>query len=280
MRLILSSLLLLFATSSFAQEASIRILTQESWPPGKRVPVTIEIERGNANGFARFFHDLPQGFTIENVISGGADFFRDNNQINYVWLELPDEELIIIQYLAMADKLLAGSFKIGGHFDYIIDGKERVSIEAGSISIKLDRSAIVESVELPEGYIVSTQEEEVEDVVGIDKQKEEVTEEIKEEKETEIDNPIIRFRVQVSISSQRFSLEELEDRVGSKLQHGIIVLKSGNMFKYHSGSFPYYESASEYLAELKAGGISDAFVVAFSDENQISISEAREATEK
>ncbi len=248
----------------FSQEARVRIVTQESWPPGENVPVTVEISRGDASGFARFYHDLPQGFIVENVINGGADFFRDNNQVNYVWLDLPEGKIIIIQYLARADDLLAGSFKITGRFDYIIEGKKRVSVVSETHSIKLDRSAEVESVELPD---TSTTQVEIK------------TSKIKEDTTKEI-LPSVDFRVQVSISSQRFSREELEDRIGSKLRLGINVLRTGNMFKYQSGSFETYKEASSYLSELKAFGVTDAFIVAFSNNSQISINEARAITEK
>jgi len=285
MKIVPFLLLLLITLFSNAQEASVSILTQESWPPGKNVPVTIEIKMGEAEGFARFYHELPQGFSVENVISSGADFFRDNMQVNYVWLELPEQEIIIIQYLGRADELLAGSFKITGRFDYIMEGKKRVSVSAESPLIRLDRSATVENVELPEEYLSEAREKtgaEPEDTTSVELKllipdpltTDRKTEEIKKE------IPEVSFRVQVSISSQRISQTELEDRVGSQLKHGIRVLKSGNMFKYQSGSFKSYSDAAEYLNELKSNGVADAFIVAFEKGNQISIGEARSITEK
>jgi|GEM_PF-985448 len=267
-------LYLLLSLSVVAQKVSVNVVTQESWPPGKNVPVTVIIEKGKLQGFARFYHELPQGFIVENVFSDGADFFRDNNQVNYVWLDLPDKEIVTIQYLARADELLAGSFTISGRFDYILEGKERVSVLAGSASIRLDRSASVESIE----FIEPDKQEQhliINDSIAEHKNKTEM-EEITEK--AVISD--ISFRVQVSISSQRFSQAELEDRIGSKLKYGVRILETGNMFKYQSGSFKTYTKAAEYLEELKNNGVEDSFVVAFDKGTQISIKDAQKLSEK
>lgn len=266
---------LLFLTVALtAQEVSVSVITQDSWPPGRNVPVTVKITKGKLKGFARFYHDLPRGFIVENVFGDGADFFRDNNQVNYVWLDLPDKDIVTIQYLARADELLAGSFSITGRFDYIQDGKRRVSVLAESASISLDRSASVESVEF-----MKTDEAEPEVIVNDSiTGQENKPEEIKEADKARVSD--ISYRVQVSISSQRFSQGELEDRIGSKLKHGVRILETGNMFKYQSGSFKSYSEAAEYLDELKNKGVVDSFIVAYNKDSQISIKDAQSLTGK
>ncbi len=268
MKLVFIPLLFLTLTLT-AQEVSVSVITQDSWPPGRNVPVTIKISKGKLKGFARFFHELPRGFIVENVFSDGADFFRDNNQVNYVWLDLPDKDIVTIQYLARADELLAGSFTITGRFDYIPDGKRRVSVLAESASISLDRSASVESVEFMEED-KAEQELIVNDSIS---EKENKPEKIEVVEKDEVSD--ISFRVQVSISSQRFSQLELEDRIGSKLKHGVRILETGNMFKYQSGSFKNYADAAEYLDELKSNGVEDSFIVAYNKGSQISIKDAQ-----
>ena len=245
--------------------------TQEVWPPGELVPVTVEISRGEASGFARYYHDLPGGFFVENSESSGADFFWDNNQVNYVWTDLPEREKILIRYYVKADELLAGSFRITGRFDYIIDGKRRVSVYSGTISVKLERGAdVLEVDDIPVMEMtnplmqVSDTPPATHDAIS-----------------TEPVPPVtekVDFRVQVSISSARLSREELENRIGCRLKHGIIVLEAGTMFKYQSGSFSHYDEASEYLSELKECGVKDAFVVAFRGGMTIPVDEARRLT--
>lgn len=278
MKLVFLPFLLFFTISLIAQEAAVEVLTQDSWPPGRNVPVTVKITKGKIKGFARFYHDLPRGFIVENVFSDGADFFRDNNQVNYVWLDLPDKEIVTIQYLARADKLLAGSFTITGRFDYIPDGKRRVSVLAESSTIRLDKSALVQGVEFLE---VDEAEQDLLINDSIAEQNNLIDNNKEEDKGTghsEINN--ISFRVQVSISSQRFSQAELEDRIGSRLKHGVRILETGNMFKYQSGSFKSYSEAAAYLEELKNNGVEDSFIVAYNKGSQISIKDARAISEK
>lgn len=265
----LLSLLILLAFSGFAlaQKAEIRIITQESWPPGQMVPVTVEIDPGNAEGFARFYHRLPNGFQAENVSASGADFFWDNKQVNYVWTSMPTNEIIRIRYKVSADKLLSGSFRIVGRFDYVVNGKERLTVLSEPVLIELNKNARVLEIDDLEGVgYISEKDDAVEETVVVE------TEQKKEQAlkpRVEVD-----FRIQVSISSNKFSQNELEDRIGVKLKHGFKVLKTASMYKYQSGSFTSYQKAAEYLKELKAGGVDDAFVVAFKDGVQISIKEA------
>ncbi|MEE4114584.1 MAG: SPOR domain-containing protein [Marinilabiliaceae bacterium] len=268
MRTIVTLLLFLPALLTLSsQEPGILIYTQDHWPPGKNVPVTIEILKGEAVDFARLFHSLPTGFYVENVNSGEGEFFWDNNQVNYVWTDLPDKSSIRVQYLARADQLLAGTFRLQVRFDYVLNGDERRSVYSDELLVMLDKNAEVENT-LPEAEKNKSDSlaggEEIKTGVYAEKTVEEV-------KQVFID-----FRIQVSIASAMFSQEELEDRINCRLRHGIKVLKTGSMYKYQSGSFESYAAASEYLKELKAGGVEDAFIVAFRDNVQISIKEARE----
>ena len=181
--------------------------------------------------FARLFHSFPTGFSVQNVNSGGADFFWDNNQVNYVWTDLPDDNVIRVQYLARADQLLAGSFRLQLRFDYVLDSKERKSVYSDDLFIVLDRDAKVENTDL---------EPDTEPGDKVSELKAAEEEMIKENVEIEKKQELVDFRIQVSIASTRFSQEELEERINCKLKHGMKVLKTGSMFKYQSGSFKSY----------------------------------------
>lgn len=259
MRIRIIILLLFLPLILIAQEASVRIITQSSWPPGKAVPVTIEITRGEAQEFARFYHSLPKGFTVQNVNGAGADYFWDNDQVNFVWTDLPESGIIRIQYLVTVDKMLAGSFNLSAKFDYVLNRSKRISVQTQTLTILLDKDAGVEAVDID---LVSNEE-----YITLEETETEVQPE--QEMISSID-----FRIQVSISSQKFTQQELEERIHCELKHGVTVLKTGSMYKYQSGSFKEYDEAAEYLKELKVGGVKDAFVVAFKDNVQISIKEA------
>jgi hypothetical protein len=240
-----------------AQEINISVVCQDTWPPGKTIPVTIIIEKGNMEGFARFFQDLPQGFEVANVESNGADFYWDNDQVNLVWLKLPAEKTIKFRYLVTPDESLSGSFKIGGRFDYIVANRERKSVEVNPILVKLKRGAEVlevEEIEKLSQTVLQTDSNPVEIVAPA---------------------VSVNFRVQVAIASVHLSKIELEERIGCKLQYDITTLKTGSLYKYQSGSFSLYDDAGEYLSHLKECGVKDAFIVAYKGTEQISVELAR-----
>ena len=262
----LTVILLLFISLplAYGQEVKVSMRCQGAWPPGESIPVTIIIEKGEMTGFARFFQDLPTGFKVESVESSGADFYWDNNQVNLVWVKLPAGNTVEVQYLVIPDISLAGSFRLGGRFDFVTRNSERKSVEIEPVVIRLDRNARVEEIPRPgskpaDNMVVASGESSVQN----------------ETHQEEVENIRVDFRVQVAIASQRLSKSELESRIGCQLRESVKTLKSGNMYKYQSGSFRNYEDAAVYLAELKNGGVKDAFIVAFRGDEQISIELAR-----
>ncbi|HKL67191.1 MAG TPA: hypothetical protein VJ877_04805 [Bacteroidales bacterium] len=246
--------------NTFAQDSTIRVITQDEWPPGKYVPVKVEIVNDNIDGFARFYQDLPMGFTVKKGNTSGADFYWDRNQVNFVWVKLPDTDTIIISYLAMADRSLSGSFNLGGVLDYVFEGDSRERKEISSRLISLNRNTPVEEV-IEEISVDDVKEEPVSDDSAASY------------------NPEVEFRVQVAVSSDQLSRSELESRTGCSFKHDITILKTGSVYKYQSGHFDDYHGASAYLESLKKIELKDAFIVAYRDDEQISVSLARSLTE-
>lgn len=269
--ILLTALLVLLAPMALCQERSVKIITQSSWPPGKYVPVRIEIINPGSNIFARFYQDLPQGFTVRSAETAGADFYRENMQVNFVWMSMPEDKLVSISYLAKADESLSGSFSLGGRLDYLADGDTRKSVDCEPLIIQLDREAVVEeeaAAAVVEGDAVVKGGAVIEeDAVA------------KEDAVIKGESQEVVFRVQVAIASEKLAQKELEERIGCSLEYGIRVLTTGSMFKYQSGSFKTYPEAAVYLEELKSRGLNDAFIVAYMGSEQISVNMARAISE-
>lgn len=257
-------LMLMLIGPVYPQDKVINVITPAAWPPGTYVPVRIEITLGSSYEFARFYQNLPQGFTVRSGETAGADFYWENNQVNFVWLKMPAEKTIRISYLAKADELLKGSFRLGGTLDYVVDGDRRNTVNYGPMIIKLDENAVVE--------------EGIEDHF-VEEEKEDINVPVKDKVENEEIQQKIEFRVQVAISSDQLTKPELEQRIGCPLKYDINMLRTGNMYKYQNGAFPNYALASAYLDELRSKGVKDAFLVAYRGSEQISISLARTLTE-
>jgi hypothetical protein len=271
MRFLLPITLLLLSSLLSAQEVSVSVSCQEVWPTAKGVPVTISFRNLPPGSFARFHQTFPLGFSVRETEVAGADFFRDNNQINFVWLDFPAAEEVQVQYLVTPDAALSGSFMLTGMLYYIgSDASERYTVELPPRLITLDPDAAVVHVE-PPGRVVTASDR------GNQSRNNDIgaVSEREEKKEAGKEDALIKYRVQVAIASVHLTIEELEERIGCKLAHGLTMLRAGNLYKYQSGSFEKYNEAALYLEELKAGGVNDAFIVAYRNDEQIPVEEAR-----
>lgn len=267
MRLYLLISLLLITSLLSAQEVSVSVSCQEAWPTARAVPVMVTFRNVPQGSFARFHQTFPLGFSVREAEVAGADFFRDNNQINFVWLDFPAAEVVQVQYMVTPDAALSGSFRFTGRFDYIgPNGSERYSVEMPTKIIRIDPDAVVIPVEAPVRVVTprETVAESRSDITAESERREEKKEDIQ-----------VRYRVQVAIASLHLTREELEERIGCTLSQGIAVLRSGNLYKYQSGSFEKYTEAARYLEELKGGGVNDAFIVAYRNDEQIPVDQAR-----
>jgi hypothetical protein len=245
------------------------------WPTARAVPVTVTFRNLPNGSFARFHQTFPLGFSVRETEVAGADFFRDNNQINFVWLDFPAAEEVQVQYLVTPDAALSGSFSLTGRLYYIgSDGSERYTVEMPPKLIRLDPDAAVLPVDPPVRVVAAreTVTPSRTDIAAESAKREEKKEEKKEERK---EDNLIRYRVQVAIASLHLSKEELEERIGCRLSNGITVLRAGNLYKYQSGSFEKYAEAAGYLEELKGGGVTDAFIVAYRNDEQIPVEQAR-----
>jgi hypothetical protein len=271
MRLSLPILLLLLSSLLSAQEVSVSVSCQETWPTAQAVPVTVTFRNMPGGSFARFHQTFPLGFSVRETEVAGADFFRDNNQINFVWLDFPAAEEVQVQYLVTPDAALSGSFMLTGRLYYIgSNASERYTVEMPPRLITLDPDAAVIPVETPARVVAAR--ERVTQSRSTDVEAEGVREETKE---TGKEDNLVKYRVQVAIASLHLTREELEERIGCKLTYGLTMLRAGNLYKYQSGSFEKYTEAARYLEELKSGGVNDAFIVAYRNDEQIPVDEAR-----
>ena len=214
---IMRLIFILFMTSIIAgaQEVTVKLSSQPEWPPGKPVIVNVDIIKDDVEGFARFFQDLPQGFIVECIEKAGADFYWENNQVNFVWVEIPEQDVLSLQYLVQADISLSGSFKLAGRFDYIINNNERKSSEANPLFVKLKKNATVDN-----SYAI----------INDDKQGLQDTMEVKNpEPEVKPVDTKVSFRIQVALASESLTITELQERLGCELEGKFTVLKTGRM---------------------------------------------------
>jgi hypothetical protein len=259
-KLFLISVLIFYSYITALSQVGINIDCQDSWGPGRYNKVTVTIDFGKADGFARYTQDFPVGFDIIPGNIPAGDFTWADNQLNIVWIKLPEAKIVSFSYQIRPDGTMNGNFEMGGKVVLISGGdtKHTFLIKGKPITISGTNGLLPE--EITPGK-TTAKEINVKTLAGA-------------ADSSQARN--IVYRVQISISSSEISADEIRRRFGIDGGEKIKIVKAGRMFKYQVGSFSDYVSANLLLTKLIAKGIKDAFIVAYQGENQISIEKTGE----
>src|SRR5690606_26941485 len=76
---------------------------------GTSFPITITIEKGNLDGFGRFSHQLPEGFTVD---CDAQNFEFENNTVKLLWVNLPYSNSFTFTYTVNVPETYSGNFTI------------------------------------------------------------------------------------------------------------------------------------------------------------------------
>ncbi len=136
--IIVLNFIFVFFPGIFQQdEVEFRIAAPDSITAGEPAEITVTIQKGSLRGFARFQHELPSGLTATAIQKGNADFSVEKGKVRFIWLNLPEEEKIVLKYTLQAHERLKGSFDLQGEFSYIRDNeRNRLEAMAGTVNIK------------------------------------------------------------------------------------------------------------------------------------------------
>ncbi len=236
----------------------ISVICDDSWGPGRYNKVTCIINIANSAGFARFSQDFPVGFEIAVDKPGSGDFSWINNQLNVVWMKLPESRILTFSYFIKPERSMNGSFTMSGRFINVSGSTKRqiTLMKEKTISIEGTNGIFPEQMKAGSGTKTEFR------IIK------------KPENQTIAQKDEIKFRVQVSVSSTRITEEELIKRLGLGKDIGMKIIQSGKMFKYQVGNFTSYESANKLLKQIIARGNKDAFIVAYSGTEQIPVEKA------
>jgi hypothetical protein len=254
---LITALFLSMAFQAFSQ-TSIDVSCDETWGPGRYNKVTITIIFAGTPGFARFTQDFPVGLETYIDNPGNGDFISADNQVNIVWMKLPENKKLSFSYFVKPDKQMKGSFLMNGKFVTVAERTVH-----GTINMQ-EKSISVEGINgiLPDQMKVVK-------VSKVDSMpaKAPVSNSVEQK------NRIV-FKIQVSVTSGRISEKEFNKKLGIGIDLPVKIVQSGKLFKYQAGEFSSYDSANEMLKNIIAGGFKDAFIVAYEGEEQIPVAKA------
>ena len=106
---------------------------------GQEFRVSITIDKGELEEFSRLQQELPSGLVARQDNSGSADYSFDNQRVRFIWLKLPSESPILLNYKVLVNERLKGTFTLGGEFSYV-ENNERKSVNLQTENINITPS--------------------------------------------------------------------------------------------------------------------------------------------
>jgi hypothetical protein len=265
-----SFIFLLFVTSTIVgQEVTASQKIPSSVMPGTDFIIETTINRGNVNGFMRFFQELPEGFIPTDIESKGGSFTYSDNGAKIVWLATPSETTFTVSYKVTVSASMSGQKTLPGKISYINNNERKIfELEPKTIMIG-NGVAIAEKKEIPKTtpppttapIVAKTPPPVIPPPVAVKK---------------ELPPPVA---IQENPTFSKVPTSALPTATGKtyKVQIGAyaakpkvdgvpeistLVLDNG-ITKYFSGKFSLYEDAVKRKKEMQDKGFQGAFIVAF-----------------
>lgn len=111
----------------FIQKSDLKI-TQNlpiSLNPGEEAVVTVNIDKSDVSGFAKFQVSLAPGLTAEMVDNAGASFTFNDQKAKFIWMALPSAKNFTLKYRIIADKDAIGNLSVDARFSYIYQNQRK-----------------------------------------------------------------------------------------------------------------------------------------------------------
>jgi hypothetical protein len=134
--LIVINSLTVFLYSLFGGDGPVTITNTipKNIAQGEEVAVEIKIVKGSMTGFAKFQLELPEGISVKEIDSKGANFDFGDGTAKWVWGNLPSDDEIIIKLSLIAGNTAEGLKTIDGKYFYVENNAKQV-IEMASVEI-------------------------------------------------------------------------------------------------------------------------------------------------
>lgn len=121
--------------------------------------VTVEFNKSDVSGFAKFQISVDEGLSIEVVESAGASFTFNSGKAKFIWMALPANEEFSISYRILTTGAAQGKKALDSRFSYIYENERKNhDIPTHFISVGVEQDALVETTEDPiEEEIIETE---------------------------------------------------------------------------------------------------------------------------
>lgn len=87
--------------------------------------VTVELDKSDVTGFAKYQITVDDGLLIEVVESAGASFTFNNGKAKFIWMALPANEEFSISYRILTTGAAKGKKALNSRFSYIYENERK-----------------------------------------------------------------------------------------------------------------------------------------------------------
>ena len=125
---------------------------------GQELEVNIIINKNDFSGPGRLRLDLSEAKGIEVIEknSNGASFTFKNNEVLFIWYDLPNNQNIEISYLIKTNENISSMNKISGDFSFVNkDERKQLDIPELTFEVKGDELATVKEDENKSGIVIT-----------------------------------------------------------------------------------------------------------------------------
>ena len=111
-------LAVIFNTSAFSLQV-IRSSNSIQLAPGQSTIISLEIIKEKAEGVGKLLEEIPLGFSVQELNSGGGHFVREKGKLKIVWLTMPMGSQFKVSYKLINDAKVSGDYFVKGRFTFI-----------------------------------------------------------------------------------------------------------------------------------------------------------------
>jgi hypothetical protein len=230
--------------------------------PGE-ILVTLNIEKGNTGGFAKYSDNLPGDMVATSVQTDGASFSVSDGRVRFVWVTVPDKNMLKVSY--------------------ILSGKSNQPLMLDGEYSYLERNQSKKYVLQPE--TVNLPQESFAGEAGAERSQTEAVEApVQSANNSQLtntnqnpsarSNPAVIYYVQIGAFSKikatpkRLSKKfNVKEKISSEMQGGFSKFMVGKHSDYKDGRDHREKMITEH-------GIKSAFVVAYNHGKRITVQEA------
>ncbi len=120
--------------------------TPSSMSPGSSANITITINKGSVEDFAKLEIELPEGMSATPIQTNGASFSFKDQKAKFIWMALPSEQEFEVSYKLSAASNASGNKIVKGTFSYI-KSNQRVDYELQSKVIRIGEESMANNNE-------------------------------------------------------------------------------------------------------------------------------------